>query len=96
MTDSRFRMDANPSITRVCKSEICDLESLIRSLHKLWLDLGRVALTGHANYFEAGKPQVSSKNPAVTMPPGARDDIGTSTSTTAKSGSLGTCRALFR
>src|SRR5262249_55928304 len=47
-------------------------------------------------FLRSGKPQVSVKNPAVTMPPGAREEAGTSRSTTAKSGSLGTWRALFR
>ena len=63
------------------------------SLYVVPVECGQLA---RLNYLAAGRPQVSVKNPAVTMPPGARDDTGTSTSTTAKSGSLGTCRALFR
>ena len=47
-------------------------------------------------YLVAGSPQVSVKNPAVTILPGALGETGTSMSITAKSGSLGTWRALFR
>jgi len=47
-------------------------------------------------YWAAGRPQSSLKNFAATMPPGARDETGTSMSTTAKSGSVGVCRALFK
>ncbi len=53
-------------------------------------DVGKVVC------FAAGTAQSSVKKPAVTIPPGDRDDAGTFLSTTAKSGSLGTWRALFR
>src|SRR5262245_14156725 len=43
-----------------------------------------------------GNSHFSVKKPAPTIPPGARELTGTFTSTTAKSGSFGTCRALFR
>jgi hypothetical protein len=42
------------------------------------------------NYSTAGNSQPSLKKPAAAIPPGARGETGTSTSTTAKSGSFGT------
>src|SRR5439155_21597242 len=48
------------------------------------------------HFFSVGNSQFSSKNPAATIFPGQRADGGVPMSTTAKSGSLGTCRALLR
>ena len=65
--------------------------------------LARVGTTRQQNLASPGSLhqflgicQNSPKNPALAIPPGARDVAGTSTSTMAKSGSLGTWRALFR
>src|SRR5262249_12901453 len=50
----------------------------------------------NSNHLGPGSSHFSVKKPAPTMPPGARELTGMFTSTTAKSGSFGTCRALFR
>jgi hypothetical protein len=49
-----------------------------------------------ASFGGTSNSHCSPKNPALAIPPGAREETGTLISTIAQSGSFGTCRALFR